>query len=235
MAQGAAAGTAGVLSLGYVFHFGVILDEWPLFLRGALLTVELSAASMAFGLVIAVFGALGRSFGPAPVRWLVTAYVELIRNTPLLVQLYIVFFALPGIGVKLDSDSAAVVALSANLGAYATEILRAGIAAVPRGQVEAGLSLGLSRLRIIRHVILAPALRAIYPALGSQFVLQLLGSSLVSAIAVEELTAVSNNIMMQTFRNFEVFLIAGGIYLFMVLVFQTLFAATYRAFFRWTV
>ena len=89
-----------------------------------------------------------------------------------------------------------------------------GIAAVPRGQVEAGLSLGLSRLRIIRHIILAPALRAIYPALGSQFVLQLLGSSLVSAIAAEELTAVSNNIMMQTFRNFEVFLIAGGIYLF---------------------
>jgi polar amino acid transport system permease protein len=221
--------------LGYVFHFGQILDEWPLFLKGALLTVELSAASMVFGLVIALLGALGRSFGPKPVRVLIAAYVELIRNTPLLVQLYIVFFALPGAGLKLDSDTAAIVALSANLGAYATEILRAGIAAVPRGQIEAGLSLGLSRLRIIRHIIFAPALRAIYPALGSQFVLQLLGSSLVSAIAAEELTAVSNNIMMQTFRNFEVFLVAGGIYLLLVLIFQTLFSTTYRAFFRWTV
>ena len=221
--------------MAYVFHFGVILDELPLFLRGAALTVELSAASMVFGLVIATFGAFGRSFGPAPVRWLVGAYVELIRNTPLLVQLYIVFFALPGVGVKLDSDEAAIVALSLNLGAYATEILRAGIAAVPRGQVEAGLSLGLTRLRIIRHVILAPALRAIYPALGSQFVLQLLGSSLVSAIAAEELTAVSNNIMMQTFRNFEVFLVAGGLYLLMVLIVQTLFGTSYRALFRWTV
>jgi polar amino acid transport system permease protein len=240
MAEGAVAAAAGVLiarsrTMAYVFHFGVILDDWPLFLKGALLTVELSAASMVFGLVIAVFGALGRSFGPAPIRWIVIAYVELIRNTPLLVQLYLVFFALPGIGVKLDSDMAAIVALSANLGAYATEILRAGIAAVPRGQIEAGLSLGLSRFRIIRHVIFAPALRAIYPALGSQFVLQMLGSSLVSAIAAEELTAVSNNIMMQTFRNFEVFLIAGGIYLVLVLVFQTLFSTTYRTFFRWTV
>jgi polar amino acid transport system permease protein len=221
--------------LAYVFHFGAVLDALPLFLRGAALTVELSAASMVFGLVIAAFGALGRSFGPRPVRWLVAAYVELIRNTPLLVQLYLVYFALPGLGLRLDSEMAAIVALSANLGAYATEILRAGIAAVPRGQIEAGLSLGLSHLRIIRHIIVAPALRAIYPALGSQFVLQLLGSSLVSAIAAEELTAVSNNIMMQSFRNFEVFLVAGGLYLLLVLIFQMLFGTSYRALFRWTV
>ncbi len=220
--------------MGYTFHFGVILDQWPLFLRGAALTVELSAASMLFGLVIALFGAIGRAFGPAPVRAIVAAYVEVIRNTPLLVQLYIIYFALPATGVKLASDAAAIVALSINLGAYATEILRAGIEAVPRGQVEAGLSLGLSRRRIIRHVILAPALRAIYPALGSQFVLQLLGSSLASAIAAEELTAISNNIMMQTFRNFEVFLVAGALYLAMVAIVQLLFGTTNRLLFRWT-
>ncbi len=221
--------------MDYIFHFGPILDRWDQFLRGAMLTVEISIASMVFGLIIAVIGGVARTFGPAPLRWLIGAYVELIRNTPLLVQLYVVFFVLPGLGLKLTSDQAAIVALSANLGAYAIEIIRAGIEATPRGQIEAGLSLGLTRMQIIRLIVLVPALRAIYPALGSQFVLQLLGSSLVSAIAAEELTAVANNIMMQTFRNFEVFVIIGLIYFALVQVFQTVFDAGYRRLFRWTV
>ncbi len=221
--------------MDYIFHFGPILDRWELFARGALLTVELAAASMVVGLLIAVVGAVLRSFGPAPVRWVIAAYVELIRNTPMLVQLYVVFFVLPPLGLRMSSTQAAVVALSANLGAYAIEIIRAGIESTPRGVVEAALSLGLSRLRIIRHIVLVPALRAIYPALGSQFVLQLLGSSLVSAIAAEELTAVGNNVMMQTFRNFEVFLVVGAIYFVLVQVFQAFFDASYRKLFRWTV
>lgn len=99
--------------------------------------------------------------------------------------------------------------------------------------MEAGLSLGLRKGRIIRHIILGPALRSVYPALGSQFVLQILGSSLVSAIAAEELTAVSNNIMMETFRNFEVFIVTGALYLAMVLAFRVFFAQTNRSLFRW--
>ncbi len=219
----------------YIFHFGPIFARWEAFAHGALLTVELAAASMAVGLVIALVGAALRSFGPAPVRWLIACYVELIRNTPLLVQLYVVFFVLPPLGLRMSSAQAAIVALSANLGAYAIEIIRAGIEATPRGTVEAGLSLGLSRLRIIRHIVMVPALRAIYPALGSQFVLQLLGSSLVSAIAAEELTAVGNNVMMQTFRNFEVFIVVGAVYFVLVQVFQAFFDATYRRLFRWPV
>ncbi|MBV8911529.1 MAG: amino acid ABC transporter permease [Acetobacteraceae bacterium] len=221
--------------MGFSLHFGPILQRWPDFLGGALLTVELAAISSALGLALAVPLALLRGFGPRAARWLVTSYVELIRNTPLLVQLYLVYFALPKAGLKLDSNQAAIVALSANLAAYAAEIIRAGLAAVPRGQVEAGFSLGLKRLRIIRHIVLAPAVRAVYPALGSQFVLQILGSSLVSAIAAEELTAVSNNIMMETFRNFEVFIVAGGLYLLMVLFFRLLFAGGERTLFRWSV
>jgi len=221
--------------MGFTLHFGPILDRWPDFLGGALLTLELAAISSVLGLAIAVPLALGRAFGPRPVRFLATCYVELIRNTPLLVQLYLVYFALPQAGLKLDSNQAAIVALSANLAAYAAEIIRAGLAAVPRGQVEAGLSLGLKRLRIIRLIVLAPAVRAVYPALGSQFVLQILGSSLVSAIAAEELTAVSNNIMMETFRNFEVFIVAGALYLAMVLGFRLLFAGGQRTLFRWSV
>jgi polar amino acid transport system permease protein len=221
--------------MGFTLHFGPILDRWPDFLGGALLTLELAAISSVLGLAIAVPLALGRAFGPHPVRFLATCYVELIRNTPLLVQLYLVYFALPQAGLKLDSNQAAIVALSANLAAYAAEIIRAGLAAVPRGQVEAGLSLGLKRLRIIRLIVLAPAVRAVYPALGSQFVLQILGSSLVSAIAAEELTAVSNNIMMETFRNFEVFIVAGALYFAMVLGFRLLFAGGQRTLFRWSV
>ncbi|MBV9813663.1 MAG: amino acid ABC transporter permease [Acetobacteraceae bacterium] len=212
-----------------------MLARWPLFLRGTILTVELAVASSVIGLAIALVGAALRTFGPAPLRAAVAAYVELIRNTPLLVQLYIVFFVLPPLGLRMDSTAAAIVALSANLGAYAIEIVRAGIEATPRGQVEAGLSLGLGRLAIIRHIIMVPALRAITPALGSQFVLQILGSSLASAISAEELTAIGNNIMMQTFRNFEVFIIIGAIYFVLVQAFNALFAVSNRRLFRWSV
>ena len=221
--------------MAFELHFGPILAEYPRFVDGAVLTVEFAAASSAIGLVLATGLAIARVFGPAPARWLAAAYIELIRNTPLLVQLYIVYFVLPKLGARLDSNQAAVAALSLNLAAYAAEIIRAGLDSIPPGQIEAALSLGLRRGRIIRHVVLAPALRAIYPALGSQFVLQILGSSLVSAIAAEELTAVSNNVMMETFRNFEVFIISGSIYLALVLVFRFLFAASDRALFRWTV
>ncbi|HEX3349811.1 MAG TPA: amino acid ABC transporter permease [Acetobacteraceae bacterium] len=221
--------------MDYIFHFSPIFARWPLFLHGTIVTVELAAASMAIGLGIALVGAALRTFGPTPVRWVIAAYVELIRNTPLLVQLYIVFFVLPPLGLRMDSTQAAILALSLNLGAYAIEIVRAGLEATPRGQIEAGLSLGLSRFRIVRHIVMVPALRTIYPALGSQFVLQILGSSLASAIAAEELTAVGNNIMMQTFRNFEVFIVVGVIYFVLVQVFNTLVAASYQRMFRWTV
>ncbi len=219
--------------MGYVFHFGPVIARWPAFLHGALLTLEFAAASTSLGLLGAALLAVGRVFGPRPVVWLATVYVEAIRNTPLLVQLYLVYFVLPKAGLRLDSNSAAIVALSANLAAYAAEIIRAGLLAVPRGQIEAGLSLGLRPARIVRHVVLTPALRMIYPALGSQFVLQILGSSLASAIAAEELTAVSNNIMMETFRNFEVFIVAGGLYLLMVLAFRAAFGASEHLIFRW--
>ena len=145
------------------------------------------------------------------------------RNTPLLIQLYFIFFTLPFIGLRLSSDTAAVVALSIHLGAYATEIVRAGIEFIPPGQIEAGRSLGLSGPQIIRFIVIKPAIRAVYPALGGQFILQLLGSSIVSAIAAEELTAIANNLVMQTFRNFEIYIVVAVIYFVVVQVFILLF------------
>src|SRR5690606_7476959 len=113
-------------------------------------------------------------------------YIELIRNTPFLVQLFFFFFALPAVGVRWSPYTAALVAMTVNLGAYATEIVRAGIEAIPRGQIEAGLALNLTRVEIFRFVVLKPALRAIYPALTSQFILLMLASSVVSVISAED-------------------------------------------------
>nr|WP_286198771.1 amino acid ABC transporter permease [Mesorhizobium sp. BR1-1-16] len=200
---------------------------------GAVRTMELTAASSAIGFVIGLAGALARSFGPIWLKRIVAVYVEIIRNTPLLVQLYFVFFSLPLMGVKLSSDQAAILALSIHLGAYAVEILRAGIQSIPGGQIEAAKSLGLSRRQIIRHVIVVPAARAVYPALTSQFILQLLGTSIVSAIAAEELTAVANNLAMQTFRNFEIYIVIAIIYFILVRACSLLFRLVSLVLFRW--
>jgi polar amino acid transport system permease protein len=219
--------------MNYVFHFGAILERWPEFLYGAWRTMELTVLSCIAGFVIGLAGALLRSFGAQPVRRLVGAYVEIIRNTPLLVQLYFVFFSLPLMGLRLSSDEAAILALSIHLGAYATEILRAGVEAVPAGQIEAAKSLGLKRWQIVRRVVVVPALRAVYPALTSQFILQLLGTSIVSAIAAEELTAIANNMAMQTFRNFEIYLVIAVIYFVLVRLCGLAFRLLSPLVFRW--
>jgi polar amino acid transport system permease protein len=219
----------------YTFHFGPVLSEWPLLLWGLGRTIQISVVSMVFGLAIGVLGAVSKTYGPRPVRALAVGYVDLIRNTPLLIQLYFIFFTLPFVGLRLSSDAAAIVALSIHLGAYATEIVRAGLESIPPGQIEAGRSLGLSGGQIIRHVVLKPAIRAVYPALGGQFVLQLLGSSIVSAIAAEELTAIANNLVMQTFRNFEIYIVVAVIYFVAVQVFILLFRLGGRYLFRWKV
>jgi len=211
--------------VGYVFQFGSVLDEWPQFLRGAWLTVRLSAVAMVFGLAVGVVCALARTYGPKAVAWPAAVYVEFIRNTPFLIQLYFVFFALPSAGIRLDPTQAAAVAMIVNLGAYSTEIVRAGIEAVPRGQIEAGKSLGLSNWLIIRFIILLPAIRAVYPALCSQFILVLLGSSVVSAIAAEELTAFANTLNSRTFRSFEIYIVVTALYIAMAFGFRAIFAA----------
>jgi His/Glu/Gln/Arg/opine family amino acid ABC transporter permease subunit len=123
--------------VNYVFQFNIVWDHLPELLEGALLTIRLSATAMALGLCLALLCACGQSAGPRPVRWLVASYVELIRNTPFLVQIFIFYFSLPMIGIRLTADAAALAAMTVNLGAYASEIVRAGIEAIPRGQIEA--------------------------------------------------------------------------------------------------
>jgi polar amino acid transport system permease protein len=213
--------------LHYVFHFDVVWDHFPEMLNGALLTIRLSAIAMVLGLVLGVICAYQASAGPGLVRQGIKLYVEIIRNTPFLVQIFIFYFSLPAIGLRLDANTAAMLAMTINLGAYASEILRSGIEAVPRGQIEAGRALGLSRFQIFRLIILFPALKTVYPALASQFILLMLGSSVVSTISAVELTAITNSLQSTTFRSFEFYFVATGMYLVMALGFRASFTALY--------
>ncbi|MCC6467283.1 MAG: amino acid ABC transporter permease [Alphaproteobacteria bacterium] len=216
----------------YTFNFRDVFAQFPTLVDGAVLTLELSATTMLFGLVIGIAGALARSWGPAPLRLAATSYVEVIRNTPLLIQLFLVFFGLPSLGLRLDATTAAVVALAINLGAYSTEIIRAGIQAIHKSQIEAGLALGLSRLEVFRYIVLFPALKVIYPALASQFILLMLATSVVSQIATPELFHTASVLQSRTFRDFEVYIVTAGMYLAMALMFRLLFAGIHRWAFR---
>ena len=212
----------------YHFNFRDVFNNFDVLLAGVGLTLELSAITMVLGLVLGVVMALLKTWGPRPLRWLASAYVEVIRNTPLLVQLFIVFFGLPSLGLRLTAGQAAVITLTINLGAYTTEIVRAGIEAIHKSQIEAGLSLGLSRLQVFRHVVLFPALRVIYPALASQFILLLLATSIVSLIAAKDLFHMAAFLESRTFRSFEIYLVVTGLYLVLALFFRLLFAGIYR-------
>jgi polar amino acid transport system permease protein len=215
----------------YVFQFGIVFDKFHLLVEGALLTIRLSALAMVLGLSVAVVCAFLRTAGPRPLAVLVAAYVEAVRNTPFLIQLYIVYFALPSAGIRFDANEAAVVAMVVNLGAYATEIVRAGVQSVPPGQIEAGRALGLSRLQVYRLIVLYPALKAVFPALSSQFILLLLGSSVVSAISANELTAIANTLQSTTFRAFEVYIVVTAMYLAIAVAFRGALAGIYWFFF----
>jgi polar amino acid transport system permease protein len=219
--------------MGYDFQFGVLLDYKGALLDGAWLTVRLSAMAMVLGLIVAVVCALGRTSGPKWVQWPISAYVEIIRNTPFLVQIFLIFFGLPAIGLRFSPNAAALTAMVVNVGAYATEIIRAGIESIHRGQIEAGLALGLKPLQVFRYVILKPALRTVYPALTSQFILLMLSSSVVSAISAEELTSIANNIQSQTFRAFEVYIVVTVAYLLLSMAFSAVFGMIYRSVFAY--
>jgi polar amino acid transport system permease protein len=193
--------------------FLAVLAQWPLLLHGVAWTLGLTAISAVLGLALGVACGWTRSSGPVWLRWVVGAYVELIRNTPFIVQLFFVFFGLPAAGVKLTPEIASVIAMVINLGAYSAEIIRAGIEATPKGQFEAAASLALSKLQTFRHVVLPPALQKVWPALTSQIIIVMLGSAVCGQISTEELSYAANLIQSRNFRAFEAFIVATGLYL----------------------
>jgi polar amino acid transport system permease protein len=217
----------------YQLNFAQLAPYTPLLAKGLVNTMLISLAAFVISTVIGVLGAVVRLYGPRLLALTVKAYVEVIRNTPVLVQIYFIFFVLPQVGIRLSPMIAGIVALSVHGGAYVTEIIRAGIAAVPRGQIEAGKALGLSRRTLLIDVSLRPALKAMYPALSNEFMLLLLGSSLCGQVAAYELTAAAGDIDSRTFRSFEIYIALGGIYLALSLILSVLFRGFERTLFRW--
>jgi polar amino acid transport system permease protein len=195
------------------FDFSAVLDQWPILLKGVAWTLGLTVVSALTGVVLGVACAWARAHGPNWLKWVAGTYVELIRNTPFIVQLFFVFFGLPAAGVKLTPEIASIIAMVINLGAYATEIIRAGIEATPKGQIEAAASLALNRMQTFLRVVLPPALKKVWPSLVSQIIIVMLGSAVCGQISTQELSYGANLIASRNFRGFEAFIIATLIYL----------------------
>ncbi|VVE61492.1 ABC transporter permease [Pandoraea pnomenusa] len=218
----------------YVLDFADLRQYLMLFVRGAALTMALTAVSTVVGVIIGALCAVARETGTVWLRAIAGLYVELIRNTPFIVQLFFIFFGLPSLGVHIDETTAAILAMSVNLGAYATEIIRAGMRAVPRGLSEAGLSLAMTRGQILRHVILPQAFAKVFPALASQIVIVMLGSAVVSQISVPDLSYAANFVQSRTFRAFESYLIVTALYLVLAIVLRRVLMRCARRLFRGT-
>jgi len=199
----------------YKFEFADVIVRLPLFLDGVWLTCQLAVIATLLGFIIGTLCAIGRRGSNVGLARACGFYVEITRNTPLLVQMLIVYFGLASIGLKIPAYLAAIAALVINVGAYTCEIMRAGMDSIHPGQIEAAECLALTRAQVYWHVILRPAAERVYPALTSQFVLLMLASSIASQISVEELTAVANRVQSETYRSFETYAIAALMYLFL--------------------
>ena len=202
--------------MSITFDFLAVLREWLLLLKGVAWTLGLTLIATVIGVGVGITCAWVRSqSGRAPgwLKWLVGSYVELIRNTPFIVQLFFIFFGLPAMGVKLSPEVASIIAMVMNLGAYSTEIFRAGIDATPKGQFEAAASLAMDRMQTFTRVVLPPALKKVWPSLVSQIIIVMLGSAVCGQISTQELSYAANLIQSRNFRAFEAFIIATLIYL----------------------
>ena len=217
--------------MNYTFRFAPVIARIDQLIEGLATTLWLSAAAIALGFLVGLVGALASGARSRLLRGIVLGYVEAIRNTPLLAQLFFVYFGLPALGLRLEALTAALLTLVINLGAYSTEIVRAGIAAVPAGQRDAGAALGLTRWQIMRLIVLKPALKIVFPALASQFTLLMLATSILSQIGVTELFHMASIIDTTTYRSFEVYAVTCSFYLAAALAFRLFFAGVHRLLF----
>ena len=190
----------------------VVLDNLALFASGLALALGISVSASLGGSVVGLLTALARMARAAPLRWIATGYVELIRNTPGLVQVFLVYLGLPRLGIRFSPLGALVTALTINNGAYIAEIVRGGLQAIPRGQLDAAASIGLSRRLTLREVVLPQTLHAIHPALANQFIQTVLASSVGTVVGVEELTQVALFVESRTYRTVEVLTVLTLVY-----------------------
>ncbi len=199
--------------MNYVFHFQSIWNNAGLFLSGTLVTLQLAVLAMVFGTVLGIVGAVARNSRWRIARGFSAAAVEAIRNTPLLVQLYLWYFGLGVFGVDVPPYWSVVIALGVNNGGYLTEIIRAGIEAIKSQQIKAGVSLGMSGFQVFRYIIIMPALGIVFPAVSNQFVISILMSALAMIIGVKDLTYQAVYLQAHTFRSIETYIVVIVLYI----------------------
>jgi His/Glu/Gln/Arg/opine family amino acid ABC transporter permease subunit len=199
--------------MSYNFTLRTIYPYLGQLWQAAAVTLWLSSLAIVFSITLGAFIAVLRRGRSRPLRALGAVYVEVMRNTPLLVILYVVYFAAPAIGIRLSSFTAALLGLTLNSAGYMAEILRAGLVAVARGQFEAAQSQGMSAWQVFRHVVFPQVFRTIYAPLGNQVIAVILASSLASAVAVEEVASWMQTVGYTSFRFFETFVVAALVYL----------------------
>lgn len=218
--------------MSYTLQFGQIWPFLPRLLAGAVVSLQIAVLAFCGGLLIGTVCAGIKSFGPRWLARIVGLYVVAFTNTPQLVQIYFLYFALPDAGILLSSFTAVVIGMTLNAGAYLTEIQRAGFESRRASEMEAAEVMGFSRLQQIRYVILPHVARVLFPPLSNQFIIVTLGTSMAAVFGVEELTGEAFNINSQTFRSIEIFSVTAGIYVVLTLAASLLLAFAGRALFR---
>jgi polar amino acid transport system permease protein len=218
--------------MGYTFQFGQVIGYLPYLIGGALVSLEVALLAFTGGMIIGLFGSIGKTFGAPFLRRLINIYVVFFTNTPALVQIYFLYFGLPTFGIILSSFYAVLLGLTINAGAYLTEIQRAGFLSVHRNEVEAAETLGMSRMQIVWHVIVPHIVKTLFPSLTNQYILLTLGSSMGGIFGLEELTGRAINVNSQTFRSIEIFVLTAVLYVVVTLLANTLLVLGGRYLFR---
>jgi len=218
--------------MNYTLQFTEVLDDLPYLLWGAGLTLQIAFISFWGGAFIGIFGAVAKVYGGKVAQKSASFYVIIFTNTPALVQIFLLYYALPDMGIILSSMTAVLIGLTLNAGAYLTEILRAGVISVRRSEMEAATTLGMSWLQLLRYVMLPHIAKTIYAPLSNFFVWLVLGSSLAALFGVEELTGRAINISTENLRSIETFIVVAAIYVVLTVIASTTLAFVGRWAFR---
>lgn len=220
--------------MNYTFQYSVVLQHLPYLIGGALVTLEVAFISFWLGAVIGLAGALAKLRGGKVLRTIVGVYVTFFTNTPVLVQIFFLFYALPDVGIVLDPFTAVVIGITVNTGAYLTEILRGGILSVRKTELETAEVLGMSHVQTLRYVILPHIAKTLFAPLSNFFIWLVLGSSMAAIFGVEELTGRAINISTSNMRTIETFSIVAVMYILLTIIASAALALLGRWAFRVT-
>jgi polar amino acid transport system permease protein len=213
-------------------QYGQVIGYLPDFLTGAGVALVIALIAFSLGLLIGLAGASTIAYGSRPAKFLVRGYVSFFTNTPQLVQVFFLFFALPEFGILLTPVQAVLIGMTLNAGAYLTEIQRAGFQSLPQQEIDAAETLGFTRLQTIRHVIAPHIMKALYPSLSNHYIIMTLGTSMAAIFGVEELTARALNANAISFRSIEIFSLTALIYIALTIIASAILYGLGRVMFR---